>query len=93
MKLLDVTLGIFLHGSFEKRLTDRSQKLQFERIVAVFVVEKDSVLFDDEEFIKLCEKVAVNHFVLLIWCIYFNFLSFIYFKFYFFYRYVSNIYI
>lgn len=37
--------------------------IQFQGVVAVLILKQDAVLFDNEEFIKLGEEVAVHHFV------------------------------
>ena len=72
-------MGIFLQGSFENNLHYRVDYVQFQSVVAVLVLEQDAVLLDDEEFIKLGEEVAVDHFFEFEDYLY---TSLIYFKFY-----------
>jgi hypothetical protein len=57
-----------LFNEVETKFID-SYKIQFQSVVAVLVVEKDSVLLDDEEFIKFSEEVAVYHFLSLIFIV------------------------
>lgn len=40
-----------------------TQKLQFQGVVAVLVLEQDAILLNYQEFIKLGEEVAVDHFI------------------------------
>ncbi len=36
--------------------------LQFESVIAVFVIKQYSVLFNHKELVELCEKITIDHF-------------------------------